>query len=78
MSDDPIQWEKIFKNQTLRLDNMIGIGRYLGKWRGQLKQGTTLEDGRIEIWRKMIISSQKVQLPPKQKGYEYDEVSGEG
>ena len=52
------------------------FGRYIAKWQAQRKRETTLEDGRMEIWRKMLITSQTEYPPPKQKGYEYDIISG--
>ena len=76
LSDNPMDLNVVFGNRTLRVDNMISVGRYIAKWQAQRKRETTLEDGRIEIWRKMLITSQAESPPPDQKGYEYDTISG--
>ena len=43
-------------SETLRTTRMLAIGRYIIKWIGTLKGwNMSLENARIEMWRKMII-----------------------
>ena len=46
-------------SETLRTTRMLAVGRYVIKWIGALEgKSMCLEDARIEMWRKMILSSQ--------------------
>ena len=57
LSDKSMDLTIVLDNRTLQVDNMIAVGRYIAKWQAQRKRETTLEDGRVEIWRKMLITS---------------------
>ena len=45
--------------ETLRTTRMLALGRFVIKWIGALEgKKMSLEEARMEMWRKMIISSQ--------------------
>ena len=47
-------------NESLRTSRMLAIGRYVVKFAGIAKgKAMTLEESRMEMWRKMILGSQK-------------------
>ena len=47
-------------SMSLRTSRMLSIGRYVVKFAGLAKGETmTLEESRMEMWRKMVIGSQK-------------------
>ena len=58
LTDEIMQKEgmKWATSQTLRTTRMLAVGRYVVKWIGSKKM--TLEEARMEMWRKMIMCSQ--------------------
>ena len=64
-------------SETLRTTRMLAVGRYLIKWIGALEgKSMCLEDARIEMWRKMILSSQIEKAGEELKMFTYEKVKG--
>ena len=56
MQKEGMKWAS---SQTLRTTRMLAVGRYVVKWIGSKKdKKMTLEEARMEMWRKMIMCSQ--------------------
>ena len=64
-------------SETLRTTRMLAIGRYVVKCVGIAKgKAMSLEEARMEMWRKMVISSQKEKSGELLKMFTYEKVQG--
>ena len=55
---------------------MLRIDSYVVTWAASKKEKTAMEDGKLEIWRKMLIISQARVKPVKQKMFKYENIKG--
>ena len=74
MQKEGMKWAS---SQTLRTTRMLAVGRYVVKWIGSKKdKKMTLEEARMEMWRKMIMCSQADKAGEDLKMVTYETVKG--